>query len=38
LPFKRHAAKGREMIERLVTNPYNHVVEEVVRASILFIY
>ncbi|KAJ7626268.1 cytochrome P450 [Mycena polygramma] len=28
VPFKRHAATGKEMIERLVEKPYQHVVQE----------
>ncbi|KAJ7146035.1 cytochrome P450 [Mycena epipterygia] len=28
IPFKQHARKGQEMIERLVTKPYKHVIEE----------
>lgn len=31
IPFKQHAKKGQEMIERLVTKPYKHVIEEMVR-------
>ena len=31
LPFQKEAQKGREMIERLVSKPFEHVKREMVR-------
>ena len=35
LPFQKTGRQGKEMIERLVTKPFEHVKHEIVRRSFL---